>query len=134
MDRGGAIGDRITPGGRYETALRRLSYLRSSSADLHFTGRSRRLPRATKDKAADHLSKGMVLAASGDMDGAIVEYRKALRINPDFTDAHNNLGLALEKNKNLDAAIVEFREALRVEPDDAVVHFNLGIALRARET
>src|ERR1700678_755768 len=84
------------------------------------------------DKAAEHLSKGMVLAQSGDINGAIVEYRKALKIDPDFADAHNNLGLALEKNKNLDAAIAEFREALRVAPDDAVVHFNLGIALRAK--
>src|ERR1022692_5179876 len=61
------------------------------------------------DKASDHLSKGMVLAENGDINGAIVEYRKALKLNPDFVDAHNNLGLALEKNKHLDGAIAEFR-------------------------
>ena len=90
------------------------------------------VPVRANDKAAEHLSKGMVLAQDGDINGAIAEYRKALKIDPDFADAHNNLGLALEKNRNLDAAIAEFREALRVAPDDAVVPFNLGIALRAK--
>ena len=55
------------------------------------------------DKAQDHLSKGMVLAENGDLNGAIVEYRKALKINPDFAAAHNNLGLALVKKNKKEA-------------------------------
>ena len=89
------------------------------------------------DKAQDHLSKGMVLAENGDLNGAIVEYRKALKINPDFAAAHNNLGLALVKLKDVDGAIAEFREAMRVVTagdavGEAIVHFNLGIAYRAK--
>jgi tetratricopeptide (TPR) repeat protein len=79
--------------------------------------------------AEPHYNLGLALYDKGDLDGAIREYREALRIQPDYAEAHNNLGNALEKKGDLDGAIREFREALRVQPDYADAHYNLGVAL-----
>ena len=38
---------------------------------------------------------GKDLADRGKVEAAIVYYRKALEIDPRFSEAHNNLGLAL---------------------------------------
>ena len=43
----------------------------------------------------------------GDMDGAIAEYREALRLNPNNDMAHYNLGLALEHKGDWDGAMAE---------------------------
>jgi len=66
----------------------------------------------------------------GNTDGAIAEYREALRLNPDYALAHYNLGLALRYKGDLDGAIAEFRNATRLQPDYAPAHYGLGLALR----
>ena len=53
----------------------------------------------------------------GDLDGAIAEYREALRLNPNDDEAHFNLGVALGKKGDWDGAIAEYREALRLNPN-----------------
>ena len=47
----------------------------------------------------------------GDLDGAIAEYREALRLNPNDETAHNNLGFALEHKHNFREALQEYRTA-----------------------
>ena len=46
----------------------------------------------------------------GRMADAIDEYRQAIRIQPDFTEAQNNLGNALQSAGDLPAAIDAFLE------------------------
>ena len=41
------------------------------------------------------------MAAKGDWDGAIFEYRQALRLQPDSVVAHSNLGYALASKGDL---------------------------------
>ena len=57
------------------------------------------------------------------MDGAVAEYREALRLNPNNAAAHNNLGAALGEKGDWDGAIAEIsfigdimRKALRGAP------------------
>jgi tetratricopeptide (TPR) repeat protein len=69
------------------------------------------------------------LTAKGDLDGAIAEFRDAIRIKPDDAAAHQNLGVALRDKRQLDEAIAEYREAIRLKPDFARAHTNLGNAL-----
>jgi len=38
---------------------------------------------------------GNALVAKGDPDGAIREYREAIRLKPDYAEAHSSLGNAL---------------------------------------
>ena len=42
-----------------------------------------------------HVAHGMALAKKGDLDGAIAEFREALRLNPRNENAHVNLGVTL---------------------------------------
>jgi Flp pilus assembly protein TadD len=69
------------------------------------------------DDAVAHNERGMDLYKKGNLDGAITEYREALRLKPDFPDAHDNLGAALGDKGNLDGAIAEYREVFRLKPD-----------------
>lgn len=65
------------------------------------------------------------------MDAAIIEWRTAVRLGPDFLNAHRNLGIALGMKGKLEVAIAELQEAIRLQPDDAKAHYALGWALDA---
>jgi tetratricopeptide (TPR) repeat protein len=55
--------------------------------------------------AAAHYNLGVALSNKGDLDGAIAEWREALRLNPNYGDAHYNLGVALWHKGDWDGAI-----------------------------
>src|SRR5437868_9789256 len=74
------------------------------------------------EKVLDHHRRGVGLQAKGDLDGAIAEYRTALRFEPDYAPPHTNLGAALAEKADLDGAIAEFRTVLHLEPDYASAH------------
>ncbi|MBT0664492.1 tetratricopeptide repeat protein [Geobacter pelophilus] len=76
-----------------------------------------------------HFAMGAAFADKGNLDGAINEYLKALRIDPRDSEVHYNLGLALAKKEIIDAAIMEFRMAITLNPNYAQAHNNLGVAL-----
>jgi len=60
---------------------------------------------------------------------AMVEWEKALELDPGDAKANFNLGLALTRNGRLDEAIPHFQKAVEVNPYFAEGHNNLGIAL-----
>jgi tetratricopeptide (TPR) repeat protein len=76
-----------------------------------------------------HASFGVSLVQKGDVDGAIVEFRQALQLNPNNDSAHVLLGSALGNKHNWDGMVAEEREALRLNPNNAWAHSFLGIAL-----
>jgi tetratricopeptide (TPR) repeat protein len=73
--------------------------------------------------------RGQALSLAGDTDGAIAEYREALRIDPDFVLAHANLGHALRTKGRLDEAIEQFQDAVAIEAGYVPAHYALGLAL-----
>ncbi len=78
-----------------------------------------------------HARAAYVLENSGDVDGAIKEYRTALSINPKSVHAHQRLGFLLYNAKrNPKEGLAHTAEALRLDPNDACAHFDLGMALR----
>ena len=66
----------------------------------------------------------------GKLDEAIVCYRRALELKPDYAEAHNNLGAPCEEQGKLDDAVACYRRALELKPDYAEAHNNLGNALK----
>lgn len=63
---------------------------------------------------------------------AIVQYREAVRLKPDFAVAHHGLGVLLARKGETAEAIDEYLQALRFRPDYPEACNNLGAAL-ARE-
>jgi len=57
--------------------------------------------------------------SKGDWNGAIVELRDAVRLDPKNHLAHFNLGGALEVKGDLQGALIEYRAAHTLDPEDA---------------
>jgi Flp pilus assembly protein TadD len=76
-----------------------------------------------------HNNLGALLLKKGQVDEAIIHFRKALEIKADDAETQANLGNALLQTGKLDEAVAQYYKALEVKPDYAEVHYNLGNAL-----
>jgi tetratricopeptide (TPR) repeat protein/2-polyprenyl-3-methyl-5-hydroxy-6-metoxy-1,4-benzoquinol methylase len=72
---------------------------------------------------------GDALEGQGKLDEAVIQYRRALALKPDFAEAHYNLGNALKQQGKLDEAMAQYQRALDLKPGFAVARYNLGNAL-----
>ena len=68
-------------------------------------------------------------AQKGRYEEAIVQWKKALELNPGEASVHLNLGVALARAGKADDAIEEYRKALEINPNDAEVYYRLGMSL-----
>ena len=67
---------------------------------------------AAAAEATQHNAAGLAKAKNRDLDGAIVEFSEAIRLDPTYADAFRNRGLA-KMNKNVvDDAIDDFSRAI----------------------
>ncbi len=71
----------------------------------------------------------MALQQKGEYEASIVEWNKALKINPADGSANNSLGMALFEVGRLDEAIAHFRKAVELRPLFIQAHCGLGGAL-----
>ena len=69
--------------------------------------------------AGFHNEKGVILASTGELPGALEEFREAVRLDPHGNYARHNLGQALLQSGDRAGAIREFEECLRQDPGDA---------------
>ncbi|MBF0466965.1 MAG: tetratricopeptide repeat protein [Nitrospirae bacterium] len=60
-------------------------------------------------------SRGMYYNAKKD-DKAIMDFEKAIKINPNFADVYNNLGGVYVKKGDNDKALSYFNQAIRLDP------------------
>ena len=67
---------------------------------------------------------GAYLNDAGRFDEAMVNFRKAIQINPNDEDAYNDYALALWGSGRLDEAEAEFQEAIKVQPNRHSTHAN----------
>ena len=65
---------------------------------------------------------------SGDLEGAVSEYRQFLKIDPSATAIHSNLGAALADLGRFEEAISEYRIALQQSPTLVQARLNLALA------
>jgi tetratricopeptide (TPR) repeat protein len=68
-------------------------------------------------------------ATPGRLDEAILHYREALRLNPNYVEAHYNLGKAMEALGRSPEAAAEFEEALRLNSEQVDAHYSLAKVL-----
>ncbi|NMF60312.1 tetratricopeptide repeat protein [Pseudanabaena yagii] len=80
------------------------------------------------EEAAKHYNSGVEKAKAGDSQGAIAEYKEAIRISPDFAQAYNNSGAEKAKLKDYKGAIADLNEAIHLTPEDGDPHYTRGLA------
>ena len=52
----------------------------------------------------------------GKIEEAIVQFRQAIELNPDYDDAHFNLAVALQMKDEWEEAVHHYRETIRINP------------------
>ena len=84
---------------------------------------------AVADNPRAHFNLANRLKETGDVERAIVHYRRTLALDPEEIGAHNNLGQMLVAQGDAASALGHYYRALELNPNSANVHINLGLAL-----
>ena len=66
---------------------------------------------AHAQSAEDYVNTGVEKGKSGDLQGAIADYSKAIEINPQDASAYYNRGIAKYQKRDLKGACADWREA-----------------------
>jgi tetratricopeptide (TPR) repeat protein len=75
----------------------------------------------------DVLKEAVMFQQSGNLDGAIRDYRQLLETYPNIAEIRSNLGAALVGEGRYTEAVAEYKHALRLHPDPQV-QLNLALA------
>lgn len=81
-------------------------------------------------QAKQHIKGANALLDTGDIDGAIALYQKAIQESPADSEAHRLLGIAFGKKKDWQRDVAEQRMAVLLSPDDAAAKAELTLALQ----
>ena len=117
-------GDPTDPVLHDDAAMLLLELGRPNDAVTHFESSVRLRP-----AAASYFNLGTALMMAGRLEAAVVQYREALRLDPNRAPVHLNLGNALESLGEQAEALRHYREALRLQPGYARAHNNIGDVL-----
>jgi serine/threonine protein kinase/tetratricopeptide (TPR) repeat protein len=67
--------------------------------------------------SAAHTTLGLLYTGTGDYRGALVEYQRALSIDPNSSDAFSGMAGSYEKMGELDRAEATYKQAIALRPD-----------------
>ncbi len=84
-------------------------------------------PQGSAKTAAVSFERAVTLEQV-DVAAASAEYRRALQLDPDMSDAYINLGRLVHEGGDPVAAMQLYREALKRAPDDPIAHYDLALA------
>jgi Flp pilus assembly protein TadD len=90
-------------------------------------------PRAYKNLAVAHTTRGIQLTLDGKVAEAEREFRTALDLKPSLSEAHINLGALLASQSRVAEAEKHFQAALDSNSRDPEAHYNLGLCLARQE-
>ena len=80
-----------------------------------------------KGKAEEFFEQGKKFASVENVDQAIDNYSKAIKINPKFAKAYNNRGIAYILKKQYDLSIADFSKAIELDPQNGKAYNNRAI-------
>jgi tetratricopeptide (TPR) repeat protein len=83
-------------------------------------------PSPTEMEAIKQHNEGTKLMLDKKHQEAIVFLKKAIALNPEFSEAYYNLGLSYERLGEYKDSIKNLKEAIRLSPDDANAYYTLG--------
>lgn len=82
----------------------------------------------TSENYLAEYNYGMIKIEQGHPDEGTIHLRRAVEIQPAYSDAHNNLGSVYLQTGRLNDAITEYEAALGLDPEDPMTQYNLGVA------
>jgi tetratricopeptide (TPR) repeat protein len=85
-----------------------------------------------RDPRRTAYNQGLIKAAAGDPDGALVDFDEAIRQDPGFALAYNARGTLYRGKGDGDRAMADFDRALELDPKLAVAHTNRANLLSDR--
>jgi len=88
-----------------------------------------------KDRAATHVNRGLLYMRKGEQEKAAADYKSAIKIKPDLTQAYVNQAASLILQKKYNEAVVSLNKALedKQSPTRTAALLNRAIALDAQE-
>jgi len=75
-----------------------------------------------------YISRGNELYDKGDYEGALLNYDRAIQLEPDFGGAYLNRGNARSDLGDNQGAFADFNQALKINPNDADAYIVRGLA------
>ncbi len=78
------------------------------------------------EEAKELYNQGLTAQNEGNTEGAILNYRAAIEVNPDYVDAYLNLGAIYFEGKDYQEALQQFMSAAEKDPSSIDAHANVG--------
>ena len=91
-------------------------------------GEGTRGPDTESEAALAHFREGEELFSKGQMGASIAAFTKAIRADPEFSDAYFERGLAWLVTKRWNDAIDDYDEALVLDPESVPAYYNRAFA------
>ena len=70
---------------------------------------------------------GACYSADGSIDSAIISFKKAISLRPDYAEAHYNLGVAFHTLRQLNESVESYKKAIFHKHSYPTAHNNLGL-------
>ena len=84
--------------------------------------------------ANTYYNRGLTYSNKGELEKAIIDYDKAIELNPDYAEAYSHRGNAYRDKGNLEKAIENYSQAIVLKPKIAESYYTRGEAwLRIRK-
>ena len=103
---------------------------RLADTEGRFIAGSAYLGEIVPESAAVHNVLGIDLASRGLIDDAIVEFRRALSLDPDLAETHWHLGAALASTGSDEEALVRLRRSAELDPANPQIRNDLEVMLQ----
>jgi tetratricopeptide (TPR) repeat protein len=77
---------------------------------------------------SNYIHQGFIYQNQEKFEEALLEYTRAIRINPSSPLGYSHRGNLYLQQKSWDKAIADFNQALAIDPKDALIYFSLANA------
>ncbi|MFN2542122.1 MAG: tetratricopeptide repeat protein [Chthoniobacterales bacterium] len=103
-------------------------YLLKANYEGMFADANKALELGTAAPADAYVIRGTGRAGKGDVDGAIADCNKAIKINPKHALAYNNRANNKMQKRDFDGALADCNKSIALDPKSPLPYYNRGYA------